>query len=271
MENEFDNEIKYKLFRNVREILHPTISKKNISDYKIIIDEDILPVRVFYPKKITGVNKVIIYIHGNGKITNCEGKYSDICKMIVRNTNHILIAIEYPENKGEYLKVIKKIFDTFKFLYTELERNDIEPSNIVLMGDSTGGNIITGINYLNDGKLNIIKELLFYPILDVEKYIKKSRGFKDKSIYNYYHEVIDNEDDFHNNMINASKHGKVSTQMFLLVGNADEIKKDILDYADKYEKVKAISIPFSSHGFLANDDKELEEDLCVEFKKILNC
>ena len=37
--NEFDSEIKYKLFRTVNEILHPTISKKNISDYKIIIDQ----------------------------------------------------------------------------------------------------------------------------------------------------------------------------------------------------------------------------------------
>ena len=57
--NEFDEEIKYKLFRTVNEILHPTISKKNISDYKIIMDDDILPVRVFYPKKVTSIDKVI--------------------------------------------------------------------------------------------------------------------------------------------------------------------------------------------------------------------
>ena len=42
MKNQFDNEIKYKLFRSVREVLHPTISKKNISDYRIIISENIL-------------------------------------------------------------------------------------------------------------------------------------------------------------------------------------------------------------------------------------
>jgi hypothetical protein len=35
--NEFDNEEKYKLYRQVNELLHPTISKKNISNYRIII------------------------------------------------------------------------------------------------------------------------------------------------------------------------------------------------------------------------------------------
>ena len=34
--NEFDNETKYRLFRSVKEILHPAISKKNISNYIII-------------------------------------------------------------------------------------------------------------------------------------------------------------------------------------------------------------------------------------------
>ena len=45
-QNEFDNEIKYKLYRNVRELLYPSISKKNISDYKVIVDEDSRPFKI---------------------------------------------------------------------------------------------------------------------------------------------------------------------------------------------------------------------------------
>ena len=37
----FDTEKKYRLYRTVYEILHPTISKKNISNYKIIVDENL--------------------------------------------------------------------------------------------------------------------------------------------------------------------------------------------------------------------------------------
>ena len=80
MINAFEKEERYKLYRTVREILHPTISKKNISNYKIVVDNNLLPVRVFYPQKVTNMSKVIIYIHGDIKLTNCKEKYNAIRK-----------------------------------------------------------------------------------------------------------------------------------------------------------------------------------------------
>ena len=109
VQNEFDNEIIYKLFRTVTEILHPTISKKNISNYKIIIDEEILPVRIFYPKKVSNLDKAIIYIHGNGIVTDCVEKYSDICKKIASKTDRLVIAIEYNEDKHKYKEILNLI------------------------------------------------------------------------------------------------------------------------------------------------------------------
>ena len=50
---------KYKLYRTVYEILHPTISKKNISNYKVVFDEKILPVLVYYPTKISNTFFVV--------------------------------------------------------------------------------------------------------------------------------------------------------------------------------------------------------------------
>ena len=50
----FCSEEKYKLYRTVYEILHPTISKKNISNYKVVFDEKLLPTLVFYPKRKAG-------------------------------------------------------------------------------------------------------------------------------------------------------------------------------------------------------------------------
>ena len=168
VQNEFDNEIIYKLFRTVTEILHPTISKKNISNYKIIIDEEILPVRIFYPKKVSNLDKAIIYIHGNGIITDCAEKYSDICKKIASKTDRLVIAIEYNEDKRKYKEMYESIYNTVKYLYKELNRNTIENENICLMGDSTGASIIAGINYLNDNEISITKEILFYPVVTTD-------------------------------------------------------------------------------------------------------
>ena len=67
--NEFDNEEKYRLYRTVRDLLHPSISKKNISNYKIIINDDILPLRIFYPKRVTNIEHIMLFIHGDSNIT----------------------------------------------------------------------------------------------------------------------------------------------------------------------------------------------------------
>ena len=53
---------KCNLYKSIREILHPSISKKNISNYKIIIDQDLLPLKVYYPKKVSNLNNILIYI-----------------------------------------------------------------------------------------------------------------------------------------------------------------------------------------------------------------
>ena len=57
--NNFEDEDRYNLFRSVGELIHPVISKRNISDYNIILEEYLYPVRVYYPKKVSNIKKVI--------------------------------------------------------------------------------------------------------------------------------------------------------------------------------------------------------------------
>ena len=57
--DDFGTEDTYKLYRTVYEIIHPTISKKNISNYKIMMQEDLVPLRIFYPKKISKTSTTI--------------------------------------------------------------------------------------------------------------------------------------------------------------------------------------------------------------------
>lgn len=276
IQNEFDSEIKYRLFRTVTEILHPTISKKNISDYKIIIDEEILPVRVFYPKKVSNLDKVIIYVHGNGIITDCNEKYSDICKTITKKTDRLLIAIEYNEEKHKYKSMYTEIYNTIKYLYKELERNNINPSDICLIGDSTGASIITGINYLNNNEIKIEKEILFYPVItnDHSNYesVIQNEGFNTDLISNIdkYYSFISYKKDLNDKLLNPLKQEvKVEPSILFLVGKVDSLKDEISEYAKKIKNSKYVEIPFSSHGFLKEMDKELETEVFSEIKKFI--
>ena len=281
MKSEFDKEIKYKLFRSIKEILHPTISKRNISNYKIVIKEDIFPIRVFYPQRVTGISKIIIYIHGNGKVTNCYGKYSDICKKIALETNHLVIAVEYEEEDNLFKKMYKKIAKTIKYLYKELEKNNIDLKNITLMGDSTGCNIITGINNLNPNQESIKKEIFFYPVLhsdyfNIDKYdsLRRNKDFNFKLIENLqeYFLKIAPQKDLNNKLLTPLKISQENTpSTLIIVGKVDSLKDEAEEYYNLLQpnKRKYIEIPFCAHGFLNKMDKELENEVFTELNKFL--
>ena len=93
--DDFGTEDTYKLYRTVYEIIHPTISKRNISNYKIIIEENLVPLRIFYPKKISKLEKAIIYIPGKSWIVNGIKNYSDVCQDLVKELDTIIIALDY--------------------------------------------------------------------------------------------------------------------------------------------------------------------------------
>lgn len=281
IKNEFDEEVKYKLYRSVREILHPTISKRNISNYKIILDEELLPIRVFYPKKISNINKVIIFIRGDGNITECTGEYSNICKMFSEKTDNLVIAIEYKKNKKKYKEMYQLIYNTVKFLYKELERNNIDNKNITLMGDSTGCNIITGINYLNKNDFSVQKEILFYPTVSLEYFgnsvynsIQKNSEFNPGLLSNLkkYYSYICGEENLNDKLLNPLKVGEIEnkTNTMILVGNVDLMKDEAKAYSEKIGNSSLyVELPFLSHGFLKRIEEESEQEIFDKVNEFL--
>ena len=278
IQNEFDNEIKYRLFRSVKDILHPTISKKNVSNYTIVIEEDILPVRIFYPKKVTNISKIMIMVHGNAKVTDSIENYSNICKKLSTLTNSLLIAIEYKEEKNNYEKTIKDIYKTVKYLYERLIKDNIDQKDIILVGDSTGGNIITAINYLNKNDIKIEKEILFYPTLSLDYWsatsyesLKANETFNFELLGNlreYFNFVLGEEKE--NNLYLPLKTKKDCPKTLLFVGKVDSLRDEAYAYLEKHkDKVKLVELPFSQHGFLKKMDNDIEEELVKEIENFM--
>ena len=258
--NEFDEEIKYKLFRTVNEILHPTISKKNISDYKIIMDDDILPVRVFYPKKITGIDKIVIYVHGNGEVTNCLGEYSNICKNFAVKTNCLVIAIEYDDIKGSYNEIVNEVKKCINYLYDKLIINNIKEEDIILMSDSTGSHITSLIK-----DISIKKRIMFYPVLKAV-YTKKNMKNEDFNIglierINKHFKDLKVLDD-------VVVDDKEFDKMLVLIGSVDMLIDDIKNSLVS-DKITCVDISFSSHGFLKDMDKELSNEVFTVVNKFI--
>lgn len=264
---EFDIEKRYKLYRTIYEIIHPTISKKNISSYKIVLDDTIFPVRVSYPEKVTKINQVIIYTHGNGYTTGYRSNYSTICKNLSKTTNSLVIAIDYEmDNICNHKEFVEKLSKTVKYIIDEIEKEKIK--DISLMGDSLGANFTIMVNELND--LNIKKQVLISPLLswdynDNSKYQSVIENTKlDLLILHHLNELktyffsksLDNKYIF-----TLDKEYKNQPKTLIITGNTDPLRDEGKLFADKLDKNCTYkNINFANHSFLLSNDKEIIDE-----------
>ena len=147
-----------KLYRNIHEIIHPSISRKNISEYRIIIKDELFPIQIFYPSKEIELKKVLIYIHSK------EIDY-DYYQDLALKTKRIVLVIDYQDSK-------EKLIDTINYIINELNNNIIMNDSIGIMGDFDGASLILEVN---SSLVSSIKKVLLSPTnLELEKYNTKN-------------------------------------------------------------------------------------------------
>jgi len=273
-QNEFELEEKYKLYRTVKELLHPTISKRNISNYKIVVDENKLLLRVFYPKKVSNINKVIIFIPGEGEITDCEGLYSDISAHISKELDNMVISIDYEKQTSNYEELLDKIYETVAYIYKELKDGNIDTNNISIMGDSTGANILLNIiDKMNKTNIKIGQMVLFYPVLSGEYNGKtKYASIKENTSVNY--NLIPKLNEYYKNtskdIFPLAVNKKVKyPKTLLLSGNVDPLIDEAKDFASKNENINLEILDFAYHGFLNTKDKEIIREYVKSLKNFM--
>lgn len=275
--NSFDQTLKYKLYRTVYEIIHPTISKKNISSYRIVFNEDVLPVRVFYPKKVSNISRVIIYVPGIAEVTGCLGDYAEICRNIAHETEELVVALDLDDiDSTSFLEVFDWCYKSFLYLKEELEKLGILDRNITLMGDSIGASVILGI--ARRSKIKDSRLVLFYPVVSASCLDRNSKGIDSlviKKIKKFYKEHVKDKKLLSNEIIfpDCNKDYKYENDMLFIVGNADPLKEDIFNYYNRINydgRVEFLELEFCGHGFLNEMDEFLVNEVSskiIEFLK----
>ena len=267
-QNDKKEDEKYKLYKSVREILHPAISKKNISNYKIILKEELLPIRIYYPKKVTNLEKIIIYVQGSKKVIKDD--YSKILSSLSKDLDRMVISIDYDDD-ASMEEQINSIYETFKYIYNGLNTNGLDTSQITLVGDSTGSTLILNfIDKMKKDKIEDVKLLLFYPALvdnnkvddispidyeivnDIKKYYQDKIGKNNLSIADLLNKKYFDNDSFPNTLI--------------ICGNVDPLLGKIKELDEKIDSIDLKLVSFASHNFLKSKDKEIIK----EYKSILN-
>lgn len=266
IENEFDNDTKYRLYRTVREILHPTISKRNISDYVIIMNEDVLPIRVFYPQKISELHKIVLFIHGNGSVTSSQGEYSNICKDISKKLDKLIIGIEYNEEKS-IKDIIEDLDNTISYIYDGLDKNNKDEEDIIIMSDSTGCLLMDCLHNKEISK-RIKKEIYCYPVIDRKIIDSKKYPSVEKNME--FNPILTRRiEDFFNHYDIKENNNNSNINTLVLIGSIDPILDGVKDYYQDLKNYKVVELPFANHGFLKDMDQELEEEFYKEINDFI--
>lgn len=273
----FETEDTYKLYRTVYEIIHPTISKKNISNYKIIVEESLTPLRIFYPQKISKLEKAIIYVPGRNWIVNGIKSYNDVCLELVTKLDTIIIALDYELQEHEYDKTVNTCYNTLKYLVKGLNEAGIEKEKITVIGDSIGASIIANISMIQQD--DFPKQVLLYPVLN----LAFDTSEKDSSL------IQNNKLDsstlshlklFSKKYINKKYTSPLKCQNYqnwpttlIITGDIDPVRDegimlgDLLKQASK--KNKTINLKFAPHGFLNHKDEETIEECIKEIQSFI--
>lgn len=286
--DEFDLASRYKLYRTVYEIIHPTISKKNISSYKIIVDESVVPLRIFYPEKISNIKSIIIYIHGGGWVTGSVNSYSKVCMDIAKNTSNLVVAIDYrlaPEHK--FPIPLEDCYRAVNFLYKELINIGIDNKKIIIMGDSAGGNLAAAISLIAREKkdFKIEKEILLYPALSgdykedskYESIIKNSKYdlLTAKHLNNFMKLYIREKKDLDNPLVCPLKEKSFKNlpTTLIITGDVDPLRDEGYAYYEllknENKKNKYLNVKFAGHGFISSKDEEIKNELYNEINKFI--
>lgn len=252
--NIFDNKEKYKLYRNVVDLLKPSISKRNISDYKIMLSSTYFPIRVFYPNKLKDMENIIIYIPGDGTITDSLGEYTNICNNLAIKTKSCIIAIDYFDEDITFPKTTNKVEEVVKYLYEELIKINISKEKIYLMGDSFGSIIVNDINIkFIENNIDYIKNnIAFYPLIKL-KYENNNISSKDAITITRYKKFI-------NNYLNNNEYKSVLEykninkfpRYLVITADIDPLKEEALLFYKKLTNAKHYNLEYNTHGFLKN-------------------
>lgn len=124
-----------------------------------------------YQQKTTQKNKILVYAHGGGWARGNLETHDELCRRLCKGANITVIAVDYhlaPEHK--YPSGFKDIMLFYQWLLENRVKLGVDKdAQIILAGDSAGGNLIAACNLqIIDEQLPLpAKNILIYPVLDL--------------------------------------------------------------------------------------------------------
>lgn len=280
----FDVFKNYKLYRKLQVVANYPY-KKGYIDYNVNLGDRTIRVRYFNKNNEIKTKKTIIFIHGGGWVAGSIESYTNALSNLSEKLEMSIIAIDYrlaPEYK--FPAGFNDCLDIVKIIAKEIGHK-----NIILMGDSAGGNLCAAVSQKlrDDFSFRIRKQILLYPSLSADykensKYksvIEKqnkyliTRKHLDSAISHY----VENEKELNNPYVSPINSKKLlfAPKTLIITSENDPLKDEGYAYYKKLKKyfvnVKYYHFEGADHGFLTNPlDRKFTNKLIKIVKEFLN-
>lgn len=160
-------DIDYKVERSVKKWAGKNPINGLHTDFERVIERDgrKVTVAVYYPVEATS-GDVILFFHGGGWVAGNVDSYARTCDMLGEKTGRRVVSVEYalapefpfPHALEDCYAVAKELFCGNTFF-------EAQPTEIILAGDSAGGNLAAAVSLMarDRGDFNVKKQILIYP------------------------------------------------------------------------------------------------------------
>lgn len=128
-----------------------------------------IPVYFVVPKDCKVIENVIFYIHGAGWVFGSFHTHEKLVRELSVRTNSLVVFPEYTRSpEAKYPVAIRQCFFILSHLWEIIENNFryIDTNNLIIAGDSVGGNMAVSMVLMANKKwdIKIQKLLLYYPV-----------------------------------------------------------------------------------------------------------
>jgi len=221
-----------------------------------------IPIRVYTP--ITKARSPpIVYFHGGGWVVGNLDQVDLPCRLLANGTRHVVASVDYrlsPEDK--FPAASEDCYAAAKWVAENAERLGAEDKQIVVCGDSAGGNLASVVSMMaNDRREPIVTtQILIYPVTDLGY---EFRDFRDELspaltltdlqwfINHYVRKRTDVQDEYASPLLRAKPKGLppaviITAEYDILTQQCDAYAKKLKDAG---VKVRIEQFKGMVHGF----------------------
>jgi len=223
-------------------------------------------VRIYTPNG-DGPFPIFVYYHGGGWVLGDLETSDATCRMLANQTDRIVVSVDYrlaPEYK--FPVPVEDSFAALKWVSENASAFNGNVSNLVVGGDSAGGNLSTVVSLISKERNGpaIAAQVLIYPVtslsFDSKSYLEFQNGYgmdRDLMIWfgNHY---TNNDEEKHHKYVAPLLAADLSElpPAFVMTAENDVLRDEGLAYAERLKKagvkVETICEQGLVHGYFTN-------------------